>query len=404
MSTNNSPQRTVDTGNHAVERINESDDEISPFFAREQKEADDDRTGNRGGTTPPENAEGVALIESLMNNAPVGFVFFDSNLRYRVVNSYLAEMNGIPALEHIGRTVEEIVPTLAPQARRAFREVMETQKPVLDREFSGETPKQPGQLRYWKESWYPVKGPGGSFIGVGAVVVEISEQKQMQEALHDLTGRLLVLQDEARRQLARDLHEHLAQDVTALGLNLDMIKESIGRVGEHEYEAVARCLEIAEQCVSKIRTFSYTLHPPHLDERGLATALQTYVDGFQSRSKIAVALDFRDEIGRLPVNIETTLFRVVQEALTNIYHHAGSSTASIHVRRDSAGVEMIISDSGKGMSEAAAATAVIDSPTNVGVGLPSIRERVRQVGGRMKLSSGPNGTTLEIVIPSPHPS
>src|SRR5579862_6785746 len=204
MSTNNSPQRTVDTGNHAVERINESDDEISPFFAREQKEADDDRTGNRGGTTPPENAEGVALIESLMNNAPVGFVFFDSNLRYRVVNSYLAEMNGIPALEHIGRTVEEIVPTLAPQARRAFREVMETQKPVLDREFSGETPKQPGQLRYWKESWYPVKGPGGSFIGVGAVVVEISEQKQMQEALHDLTGRLLVLQDEARRQLARD--------------------------------------------------------------------------------------------------------------------------------------------------------------------------------------------------------
>jgi PAS domain-containing protein len=125
----------------------------------------------------------VALIHQLMDHAPVGFGFFDTDCRYLVVNQQLAEMNGVPARDHVGRTVEEIVPGLAAKAREAFRQVVATGKPILGREVSGETAMAPGQLRHWFGSWYPVHVGDGKLLGVGFVVTEITGSRKTEDAL-----------------------------------------------------------------------------------------------------------------------------------------------------------------------------------------------------------------------------
>jgi PAS domain S-box-containing protein len=118
-----------------------------------------------------------------MDDAPVGFVLLDTECRYLLVNRHLADLNGLAPEKHVGRTIEEVVPSVAKQVREVFQEVAETRRPVLDREFKGTTPKAPGQIRYWSESWYPVHGSDGAWLGVAAIIFEITERKHAQHAL-----------------------------------------------------------------------------------------------------------------------------------------------------------------------------------------------------------------------------
>ncbi|MBL8294987.1 MAG: PAS domain S-box protein [Bryobacterales bacterium] len=136
-----------------------------------------------------ESERTLLLLETLTNNAPAGFLFLDSEMRYRFVNTKLAEMNGLPAESHIGLVPEQVVPALAAQARAVFEEVMRTGQPVFDHEFTGETPQAPGQIRSWSESWYPVRTRDGRLLGVGAVIIETTEQKRTLEALHEREER-----------------------------------------------------------------------------------------------------------------------------------------------------------------------------------------------------------------------
>jgi PAS domain S-box-containing protein len=132
---------------------------------------------------PGQDSQAVALLQNLLNNAPVGFALFDTNLRYLLVSKHLAELNGVPAAAHIGRRVDEVVPSLTDQARRAFDEVIRTGKAVSNLEFSGETAASPGEVRYWSENWFPLFAPEGDLLGVGAVVNEITGRKRMENAL-----------------------------------------------------------------------------------------------------------------------------------------------------------------------------------------------------------------------------
>lgn len=136
-----------------------------------------------------ESERTLRLLETLTNHAPAGFLFLDTDMRFQFVNTALAEMNGLPVAGHLGRTPEEVVPALAAQGRAIFNQVMRTGEPVLDREIAGETPKVPGQTRYWSESWYPVRSQDGRLLGVGAVVIETTERKLAIEVLREREER-----------------------------------------------------------------------------------------------------------------------------------------------------------------------------------------------------------------------
>ena len=229
-----------------------------------------------------------------------------------------------------------------------------------------------------------------------ALEAEIAERKRMEMSLRLLTGQLLRTQDEERRHMARELHDHAGQTLVALGMHFAELHEVAADKDPKIAELVRQSQRLSEELSKEIRTLSYLLHPPLLDEAGLASALQWFVDGFSARSGIAVELNLPTDSTRLPRAIELVLFRVVQESLTNVHRHSGSASAQICLTRSGDTVQVEIADRGKGISverqrEMRAA--------QVGVGVRGMEERVRQFGGTLRIDSGSAGTTVTVIIP-----
>jgi len=214
------------------------------------------------------------------------------------------------------------------------------------------------------------------------------ELARMTDQIRELTGKLLKLQDNERRRLARELHDSTGQMLVAMKLALDQL--SVEAKGDKVAALVAQTIAINEDMTRHLRTMSYLLHPPLLDEVGLPSALQWYTDGFAQRSGVKVDLQISPDFGRLSDDMEIALFRVVQECLTNIHRHSGSTTASIQLTRGRESVHVEITDNGTGM------TSDPRHPTGVipGVGLMGIEERMRQFGGKVEISSSPRGTAV----------
>ncbi len=229
-----------------------------------------------------------------------------------------------------------------------------------------------------------------------ALETEISDRKRAEISLRELTGRLLVTQDEERRHMARELHDHAGQTLVALTLNLAAMLE----VGKGQDSAMISLIEQSQQLsdsLSKeIRTLSYLLHPPLLDEAGLKSALQWYVEGFSKRSGIVVDLELPADSRRIPRALELVVFRIVQESLTNIHRHSGSQSAMIRLTRSAQSVEVEIADRGKGIPVAKGREMI---PAQVGVGVRGMEERVRQFGGRLRIESSSSGTKVMAMIP-----
>jgi PAS domain S-box-containing protein len=220
---------------------------------------------------------------------------------------------------------------------------------------------------------------------------DITERKRAEEAARKLSSRLLTLQDEERRRIARGLHDSLGQYLTALKINLNLLPSG------DQATIVAECADIVEKCLSETRTISHLLHPPLLDEAGLKSALQWCVEGFAQRSGITVTLDLPPELSRFHKEIETALFRVVQEALTNVHRHAQASGVNIRLWVDSRNVRLFIDDNGTGIPKRKLHEIKCDGGT--GVGLAGMRERVRDLGGSFGIESDETGTSLRISIP-----
>jgi PAS domain S-box-containing protein len=236
----------------------------------------------------------------------------------------------------------------------------------------------------------------GEYVGYVGCCVNRTERKRVEAALHQLSGRLLELQDDERRRISRELHDTTAQNLAVLSMNLCAVKNSSKDLNTKTQQTLVESLELTEQCSQEIRTLSYLLHPPLLDELGLATALRGYATGYTRRTGIGVELKM-DDIGRLPLDLETTLFRILQEALTNVHRHSGSTQAEIRIVRDPKEVRMTISDTGRGVP--AQALEVIEGGGNVGVGIAGMRERAHQLGGQIKLGSSDRGTTITAILP-----
>jgi len=224
-----------------------------------------------------------------------------------------------------------------------------------------------------------------------------------EQSLRKLSSRLLRLQDEERRRIARELHDSTAQNLSAIVMNISLLKP-LALGGD---EKVARILEetriIAEASSNEIRNLSYLLHPPLLDEVGLTFAIKWFADGFSQRTDIAVTVDTPENLPRLGEHLETPLFRVVQEALSNVYRHSAATEVNIHLEITSQHLlRLQIKDNGKGFPKAIAADAESDQITRLfGVGLAGMHERLAPLNGKMRIESSSRGTELLIEVPLP---
>ena len=223
------------------------------------------------------------------------------------------------------------------------------------------------------------------------VTSEVDATRRLQESqlqLQVLSARLMNLQDAERRRIARDLHDSTAQALSALEMNTSLL-ESMA-TDEKTRKLAADTAEISRQVCSELRNISYLLHPPLLEEEGLGFAIRWFADGFTKRNSIPVFLDLAEDFPRLKPDEETALFRIVQEALSNIYHHAGATKAWITLRRgEDRVVALEIRDNGEGLPEDFSFTK------SVGVGLAGMRERMKQLGGTLDVASSPYGVSVK---------
>jgi PAS domain S-box-containing protein len=293
---------------------------------------------------------------------------------------------------------------------------------------SGETVREEGSyalrdgtVRFADRTLTPVKDDNGQVVMIVATGMDITEQKELRDSLEErvnlrtrelreknqelfkqseivreLSGRVLRMQDEERRRIARELHDSVGQLLSALGMNFSIIASSPD-LTPAAAKAVAENATLLNQILSEIRTISHLLHPPLLDEIGLQSALKWYVEGYAERSKIKVNLELAPKLGRLSREAEISIFRVVQESLTNIHRHSQSPTATVRLQRDSDNLRLEIEDAGKGIT--LQKQGALSHPSRTGVGIGGMRERLRQLGGNLELTSDGSGTRLLAVLP-----
>lgn len=226
---------------------------------------------------------------------------------------------------------------------------------------------------------------------------EIQRRVQTEEMLRKLSARILTLQDEERRRLGRELHDSAGQLLAALHINLGVIAQRT-RNDPSVSATVADSAALADQVISEIRTLSYLLHPPMLDETGLASAVEWYARGFSDRSKIAVDLDIDADLPRFPTDVETAIFRIVQESLVNIHRHAGSRTAFISLQANEEGASLTVRDEGCGIPVEILRN-MEEGGGNIGVGIGGMRERARQLGGAISIRRTNPGTLVAVSLP-----
>jgi PAS domain S-box-containing protein len=258
-----------------------------------------------------------------------------------------------------------------------------------------------GQYRWILDRGVPRYAPDGAFEGYVGACLDIHDQKEAAEKVRiadDMT-RLVKAQDEARRRIARELHDSAGQTLAVLGMRLALLVRRAQGIAPDLASEGKEIEAMVQQLNREIRTTSYLLHPPLLDESGLASALNWYVDGLAERSHIAITLDIADNVGRLPRDMELAIFRVVQECLTNIHRHSGSETALIRIGREGESVRTEVKDQGKGISP----ERLLEIQSHgSGVGIRGIRERIRQFHGEMKIESNGSGTSVIVTIPMPN--
>jgi PAS domain S-box-containing protein len=249
---------------------------------------------------------------------------------------------------------------------------------------------------------------------VAATYQDISDRRRMEEslrqtrvelernieqrthALHRTSRRLQRVQDEERRKYARALHDSTGQHLVGLKMNLEILRRPIP--DQRRSHLIEDSVHIVDICIDEVRTLSYLLHPPLLDEMGLTSAIRWFVDGFSNRCGIEVKLELPAELNDLAAETELALFRVLQESLTNIDLHSGSRTAEVRLSRTDYNVVLEVRDYGRGISPMRL-DRHLASVTPTTIGLPGIRERITELEGDMDVVSGPHGTTVKVQLP-----
>jgi signal transduction histidine kinase len=230
-----------------------------------------------------------------------------------------------------------------------------------------------------------------------ARVKVFAELHRKSQQLEMINARMTKLQDEERRHIARELHDSVGQLLAAISMNSGVLQAESHKLSPRAAKCIAENADMVEEINRQIRTMSHLLHPPLLDEAGLASALRWYVEGFSERSKIEVNLHIPSDFQRLPNEMELSLFRMVQECLTNIHRHAQSPTAGIRITRHPAHIRVEIEDAGKGIPPEKRLS--LESSVQTGVGFRGMRERLRRLGGTLEIQSNGHGTRVTATLP-----
>jgi signal transduction histidine kinase len=228
---------------------------------------------------------------------------------------------------------------------------------------------------------------------------EMAVREQAESHLRQLSLRLMTLQDQERRHIARELHDTAGQTLAAMKMSIALIRQA---GSNPRLQPLIDDLEaLVDEALQEVRTTSYLLHPPLLDEAGIASAVRWFVEGFARRSGIDVQCDIPEKLERPPRDCELVLFRVLQESLTNVHRHSQASASTVHLARKSGVVQLEITDNGKGISEEYL-RHLDKSPNKAGVGITGMRERVRELGGQLEIRSLGQGTSVSVVLPVSH--
>jgi signal transduction histidine kinase len=262
-----------------------------------------------------------------------------------------------------------------------------------------------GDRKIIQNTAVPIRDTNDRITGAVVINEDISTREAAESELNDsytqmrmLSGRLMRAQDDERRRIAQMLHETTAQDLAALKMLLSRLHRTSDRLSDSERTALTESMSLAEQSMTAIRTLSYLLHPPFLDEMGLLAALRWYAAGFAERSGIKVDLELPESFERLPLDTETALFRIVQESLINIHRHAESKTARICLRRDTETLVLEIEDHGRGIPHASL-NEIMSGGGVAGVGIAGMAERTEELGGHLEIKSDDHGTTVRARLP-----
>jgi len=328
-------------------------------------------------------------LESVLNSVSDTFILFDRQWRYLYLNDAALRATRRPLKVIMARTVWDLFPdVVGTELDHKFHRAMDERVHV---EFDFHLVEL-GNDQWWQIRAYPASE------GLAVFSTEITERKRADEELRRLSVELLRSQDEERRRIARDLHDSTGQNLVALATMLGQLRSSVGSGEQKTRRLLSECQALADQCIREVRTLSYVLHPPVLDEAGIEDAIREYVKGFTQRSGIKVKLELSARLGRMSRDVELALFRVMQESLTNVQRHSGSLQAKIRLGRNGANVIMEVGDSGRGAPETVGKTDG-EIPFQRGVGITSMQERVRLIGGVLEVAQTHRGTTIRVVIP-----
>jgi PAS domain S-box-containing protein len=337
----------------------------------------------------------LAQAEEIAN---LGSWEFDAKTRKTTLSKQLLRMHG---LESSDQWEEEYYwqSLLVEDQQRVRQLVDQAIAGCCPFEFVARYRRPDGSIRTCFSRGVPIPGEDGKTERVRGIEQDISEQMHVEEELRHLSQQLMRTRDAERRQMARELHETVGQSLAALKMVLGQLRDALPGDDEAARELVQTSVQLAEDAVREVRVVSYLMHPPMLDEGGLGLALQWYARGFSERSGIHATVEVAEEFGRYPQEIETTVFRVVQEALTNVHRYSGSRTVTIRLAREERQLRTEVRDEGCGLVLTGPA---ISRGAPLGVGIAGMRERVKQLDGVFEVESAPGyGTTVRAILPIP---
>jgi len=298
------------------------------------------------------------------------------------------EMYGWKKEEAVGKLKQTLLHTRFPKPWKEINEEM-TRTGYWEGEL--EHVRRDGIARIIQSRWALQREAGATLVL--ELNSDVTEKIQSEGRLRKLSSYLIRVQDEERRRIARELHDSTGQKLTFVKMGLD----SLGKQTDLEQHAgaLSESVKFIDEAIEEIRTMAQLLHPPLLDETGLAMATRWLVEGFAKRSGVAVSLVMPPALGRFPQNVEIALFRIIQEALNNIHRHSGADKAEIEITETTGSVTLRIVDNGKGFQS----EPLEESPV-YGVGIQGMRERLMELGGRLEIASGKKGTALQATVPN----